>query len=85
MISFPYGRRYIRVSDNTKKEVIDILLNNSRLQEILKENIYIGPSYTHLGKLVSTLDICEEELPLETIEELCQVDEFVSHHPKLNH
>ena len=57
MISFPYGRRYISVSDNTKKEVVDILLNNNRLQEILKENIYIGPNYTHLGKLVSTLDI----------------------------
>ena len=40
MISFPYGRRYISVSDNTKREVVDILLNNNRLQEILKENIY---------------------------------------------
>ena len=36
MISFPYGRRYYRVSDMTKKEVVDILLNNNRLQEILK-------------------------------------------------
>ena len=85
MISFPYGRRYISVSDNTKKEVVDILLNNNRLQEILKENIYIGPSYTHLGKLVSTLDIAEGDISQETIKELCQVDEFVSHHPKLNH
>ena len=85
MISFPYGRRYSRVSDSTKKEAIDILLNNTRLQEILKENIYIGPNYTYLGKLVSTLDINEADIPQETIKELCQVDEFPSHHPKLNH
>ena len=26
MISFPYGRRYISVSDKTKQEVVDILL-----------------------------------------------------------
>ena len=79
MVSFPYGRRYKKNTDLSKKEVSNMILTSDFLLKFLKENIYIPNQKETLGKLVFALDKIKKN-DLEGIEELrkdiCQVDKF---------
>ena len=56
-VSFPYGRRFSKSTDEEKKEISDLVTNPSGVFELLKENIYIPNEKEQLGKMIKTMNM----------------------------
>lgn len=57
LVSFPYGKRYCKASDNLKKEIADMVTNPSCVFDMFKENIFIPDKNEQLGKMIHTMDL----------------------------
>ena len=73
-VAFPYGKVYKKTDDNLKKKISDLITDNTKLRNFLKENVYIPTNGNNLDLLVNHFDKIldgDEEL----IKKICQVDE----------
>ena len=82
MVSFPYGRRFYKPSDEEKKEISDLVTNPSGVFELLKENIYIPNEKEQLGKMIKAMNLIEKnriddaDTIIDLREEISQVNSF---------
>ena len=80
LVSFPYGKRYIKSNDKTKKDISNMVTNPSSVFDILKENIYIPNENEQLGKIINTMELINKNENNKTInklrKEISQVNSF---------
>ena len=83
MVSFPYGRRYRKASDDLKKEISDMVTNPGSVFDLFKENVFIPDETEQLGKMIKTMelisknDLNDVDTIAELREQISQVNSFV--------
>jgi acyl-CoA dehydrogenase len=82
MVSFPYGKRFSKSTDEEKREISDLVTNPSGVFELLKENIYIPNESEHLGTMIKTMNMIDKnsiddvDTILDLREQISQVNSF---------
>ena len=82
MVSFPYGRRFYKPTDDEKKEISDLVTNPSGVFELFKQNIYIPGEDEQLGRMIKAMNLIEKnsiddaDIISNLREEISQVNSF---------
>ena len=82
MVSFPYGRRFSKPTDEQKQAISELVTRPSGVFELLKENIYIPNEKEQLGKMIKAMNMIDKNSieDADTIpdlrEEISQVNSF---------
>ena len=82
MVSFPYGRRFKKPTDEQKQAISELVTRPSGVFELLKENIYIPNENEQLGKMIKAMNMIDKNSieDADTIpdlrEEISQVNSF---------
>lgn len=62
---FPLGRKYSAPSDQTGRDIVELLISPSKARERLCQGVYIGPEDQQIGLLTKALKLAHEAEPIE--------------------
>jgi acyl-CoA dehydrogenase len=65
VLVFPMGRKYSAPSDQTGRDIVDLLISPSPARARLCAGIYIGPEDQQIGLLTKALELAHQAEPIE--------------------